>query len=149
MKFSCLLSYCIASRQYRQIFHHHQTIGDISNIADTYIWPSNLLVTEIFPKDNWPTHIWTTDIWPAHCIVNKALSKSFDQHFASIICLYAKRFSTKRRGTTLSPETCLRIPGSGLAPFCSNPSKIRNPANWTSRRIRPGPDAIKPFTAVI
>jgi hypothetical protein len=28
-KFSCLLSYCITSRQY------HQTIGDISNIADT------------------------------------------------------------------------------------------------------------------
>ncbi len=35
MKFSCLLLYLIASRQYRQIFHHHQTIGDISNIADT------------------------------------------------------------------------------------------------------------------
>ncbi len=34
-KFSCLLLYRIASRQYRQIFHHHQTIGDISNIADT------------------------------------------------------------------------------------------------------------------
>ncbi len=35
MKFSCLLSYCIASRQYRQIFCHHQTLGDISNITDT------------------------------------------------------------------------------------------------------------------
>ena len=34
-KFSCLLSYRIASRQYRQIFRHCQTIGDISNIADT------------------------------------------------------------------------------------------------------------------
>ncbi len=37
MKFSCLLSFCIASRQYRQIFCHRQTIGDISNIADTYL----------------------------------------------------------------------------------------------------------------
>ena len=35
-KFSCLLLYRIASRQYRQIFHHCQKIGDISNIADTY-----------------------------------------------------------------------------------------------------------------
>ena len=35
-KFSCLLSFRIASRQYRQIFRHRQTIGDISNIADTY-----------------------------------------------------------------------------------------------------------------
>ncbi len=36
-KFSCLLLYRIASRQYWQIFCHCQTIGDISNIADTYI----------------------------------------------------------------------------------------------------------------
>ncbi len=35
MKFSCLLSFRIISRQYRQIFRHHQTIGDISNIVDT------------------------------------------------------------------------------------------------------------------
>ncbi len=35
-KFSCLLSFRIASRQYRKIFCHRQTIGDISNIADTY-----------------------------------------------------------------------------------------------------------------
>jgi hypothetical protein len=35
-KFFCLLLYRFASRQYRQIFHHRQTIGDISNIADTY-----------------------------------------------------------------------------------------------------------------
>ena len=35
-KFFCLLLYCFASRQHRQIFCHHQTIGDISNIADTY-----------------------------------------------------------------------------------------------------------------
>ncbi len=34
-KFSCLLSFRIASRQYRQIFRHCQMIGDISNIADT------------------------------------------------------------------------------------------------------------------
>ncbi len=34
-KFSCLLSFRIASRQYRQIFCHGQTIGDISNVADT------------------------------------------------------------------------------------------------------------------
>ena len=34
-KFSCLLSFRIASRQYRQIFRHSQMIGDISNIADT------------------------------------------------------------------------------------------------------------------
>ncbi len=34
MKFSCLLLYGIASRQYREIFRHCQTIGDISNIAD-------------------------------------------------------------------------------------------------------------------
>ncbi len=34
-KFSSLLSFRIASWQYRQIFRHHQTIGDISNIADT------------------------------------------------------------------------------------------------------------------
>ncbi len=34
-KFSCLLSFCITSRQYRQIFRHRQMIGDISNIADT------------------------------------------------------------------------------------------------------------------
>ncbi len=34
-KFSCLLLYRITSRQYRQIFCHRQTIGDISNIADT------------------------------------------------------------------------------------------------------------------
>ncbi len=37
MKFNCLLLYHFASRQYRQIFRHRQTIGDISNIADTYI----------------------------------------------------------------------------------------------------------------
>ncbi len=36
-KFSWLLLYRIASRQYRQIFCHRLTIGDISNIADTYI----------------------------------------------------------------------------------------------------------------
>ncbi len=36
MKFFCLLLYSFASRQYRQIFCHCQTIGDISNIADTY-----------------------------------------------------------------------------------------------------------------
>jgi hypothetical protein len=36
MKFFCLLSYCFASRQHRQIFRHHQTKGDISNIADAY-----------------------------------------------------------------------------------------------------------------
>jgi hypothetical protein len=36
-KFSCLLSFRIASRQYWQIFRHRQTIGDISNIADTYL----------------------------------------------------------------------------------------------------------------
>ncbi len=35
-KFFCLLLYCFTSRQYRQIFRHCQTIGDISNIADTY-----------------------------------------------------------------------------------------------------------------
>ncbi len=35
MKFFCLLLYLFASRQYRQIFCHHQTISDISNIADT------------------------------------------------------------------------------------------------------------------
>ncbi len=35
MKFFCLLLYSFASWQYRQIFHHRQTIGDISNIADT------------------------------------------------------------------------------------------------------------------
>ncbi len=34
-KFFCLLLYCFASRQYRQIFCHCQTICDISNIADT------------------------------------------------------------------------------------------------------------------
>ncbi len=34
-KFSCLLLYRITSRQYWQIFCHRQTIGDISNIADT------------------------------------------------------------------------------------------------------------------
>ncbi len=34
-KFSCLLLYRIASRQYRQIFCHSQTKGDISNITDT------------------------------------------------------------------------------------------------------------------
>jgi hypothetical protein len=32
-----LLSYRFTSRQYWQIFHHLQTKGDISNIADTYI----------------------------------------------------------------------------------------------------------------
>ncbi len=37
MKFSCLLLYRIASRQYQQLFRHRQTIGDISNIADTYL----------------------------------------------------------------------------------------------------------------
>jgi hypothetical protein len=37
MKFSCLLSFRIASRQYRPIFRQRQMIGDISNIADTYI----------------------------------------------------------------------------------------------------------------
>ncbi len=44
-KFSCLLLYRIASRQYRQIFRHRQAIGDISNIADTYWlqWMSNQL----------------------------------------------------------------------------------------------------------
>jgi hypothetical protein len=36
MKFFCLLLYSFASRQHRQIFHHQQTKGDISNIADTY-----------------------------------------------------------------------------------------------------------------
>ena len=36
MKFFCLLLYRFASRQYRQIFCHRQTKGDISNIADTY-----------------------------------------------------------------------------------------------------------------
>jgi hypothetical protein len=30
-----LLLYRFASRQHRQIFCHRQTIGDISNIADT------------------------------------------------------------------------------------------------------------------
>jgi hypothetical protein len=35
MKFFCLLLYCFASRQHRQIFRHHQMKGDISNIADT------------------------------------------------------------------------------------------------------------------
>jgi hypothetical protein len=33
--FFCLLLYCFASRQHRQIFCHHQMKGDISNIADT------------------------------------------------------------------------------------------------------------------
>ena len=42
-KFSCLLSFRIASRQYWQIFRHCQTIGDISNIADTY-WLNRDLV---------------------------------------------------------------------------------------------------------
>ncbi len=36
-KLFCLLLYCFASRKYRQIFCHPQTIGDISNIADTYL----------------------------------------------------------------------------------------------------------------
>ncbi len=36
-KFSCLLLYRITSRQYWKIFRHRQTIGDISNIADTYL----------------------------------------------------------------------------------------------------------------
>ncbi len=35
-KFFCLLLYRFASRQYQQIFRHHQMIGEISNIADTY-----------------------------------------------------------------------------------------------------------------
>ncbi len=35
-KFFCLLLCRFTSRQYRQIFRHHQTTGDISNIADTY-----------------------------------------------------------------------------------------------------------------
>ncbi len=34
-KFSCLLLYRIASRQYWQIFRHCLTIGDIANITDT------------------------------------------------------------------------------------------------------------------
>ena len=34
-KFSCLLSFRIASRQYRQIFRHHHRPGISSNIADT------------------------------------------------------------------------------------------------------------------
>ncbi len=34
-KFFCLLWYRFTSRQHRQIFCHHQTKGDISNIADT------------------------------------------------------------------------------------------------------------------
>ncbi len=37
MKFFCLLLYHFASRQYRQIVCHHQTISDISNITDTYL----------------------------------------------------------------------------------------------------------------
>ncbi len=37
-KFFCLLSYCFAYRQHRQIFCHHQTKGDFSNIADTYCY---------------------------------------------------------------------------------------------------------------
>jgi hypothetical protein len=44
-KFFCLLLYCFASRQYRQIFRHHQMIGDISNIADTYSMVSDDLKT--------------------------------------------------------------------------------------------------------
>ncbi len=35
-KFSCLLSFHIASRQYRQIFCHRHRPGISSNIADTY-----------------------------------------------------------------------------------------------------------------
>ncbi len=35
-KFSCLLSFRIASRQYRQIFRHRHRPGISSNIADTY-----------------------------------------------------------------------------------------------------------------
>ncbi len=35
-KFFCLLSYCFASRQHRQICRHRQMKGDISSIADTY-----------------------------------------------------------------------------------------------------------------
>ncbi len=34
-KFFCLLSYRFTFRQHQQIFHHHQTKGDFSNIADT------------------------------------------------------------------------------------------------------------------
>ncbi len=35
-KFFCLLSYCFAFGQHRQIFCHHQTKSNFSNIADTY-----------------------------------------------------------------------------------------------------------------
>jgi hypothetical protein len=43
-KFSCLLSFRITSRQYWQIFCHRQTIGDISNIADTYQEPTHFIL---------------------------------------------------------------------------------------------------------
>ena len=36
-KFSCLLSFRIASRQYRQIFRHCHRPSILSNIADTYV----------------------------------------------------------------------------------------------------------------
>jgi len=52
-KFSCLLSYHIASRQYRQQFHHHQTIGDISNITDTYLSLNTRLGWKGLPVTRW------------------------------------------------------------------------------------------------
>jgi len=93
-KFFCLLLYCFASRQHQQIFCHHQTKGDFSNIADTYFfkfvdlnvgWAEFYKTYTVLPfKDILPNAFWhfKTFYWLASVFQRfYQLANVFQRHF--------------------------------------------------------------------